>query len=250
MSAADTAQTAEQYFEAARSWELSQMDEALRRARLAWRVAAMACLCLLATLACLAMLLPLKQVVPFMVRVDNRTGIVDVVPRYEGSTEVSELVTRHLLSQFVSTRERYVESLAEADYAQVGAYQSAPLNQAWYAAWARTNPDSPLNRYRDGTSLRTQVTAVTFLGALRPGQPRVAQVRFVTFARQGANSGAGESAAHYIATLAFAFGPPSRDDAQRALNPLGLKVLEYRREPELVSAEPAAPLSASAGGAQ
>jgi hypothetical protein len=44
-------------------------------------------------------------------------------------------------------RERYVPALAEADYEQVGAYHSPPMNQAWAAAWSRNNPDSPPNRF-------------------------------------------------------------------------------------------------------
>jgi type IV secretion system protein VirB8 len=38
-----------------------------------------------------------------------------------------------------------------------------------------------------------------------------------------------------VATLKYAYGEPAKDDRLRAANPLGFKVLEYRREPEIVT---------------
>jgi hypothetical protein len=63
-------------------------------------------------------LTPLKQVVPFVVRVDNTTGVLDVV---------------------------------------------SALNAAWAVKWAMGNPQSPLNRYKDGTDLSVSVRDVSFI---------------------------------------------------------------------------------------
>ncbi|MEA3135087.1 MAG: hypothetical protein QOG17_2933, partial [Gammaproteobacteria bacterium] len=38
---------------------------------------------------------------------------------------------------------------------------------------------------------------------------------------------------------------PSKDEQLRALNPLGFRILEYRREPEIVSDPPAPATTAS-----
>jgi len=154
------------------------------------------------------------------------------------------------VTQYVTERERYVPALAEADYEQVGAYHSAAMNQRWAGAWARTNPDSPLNRYADGTSVRAQVQSVSFLSQGR-GATDLVQVRFLAAAQHG--SGGDEERAHFVATLQVAFGKPSTDVRLRALNPLGFKVLEYRREPEIVEATAATPATtttpAATGGA-
>ena len=37
-----------------------------------------------------------------------------------------------------------------------------------------------------------------------------------------------------MATLQYAYAAPSKDDRLRAANPLGFKVLEYRKEPEVL----------------
>jgi type IV secretion system protein VirB8 len=237
---------AEQYFAEAAGWEFDRTSTLARAARRAWAVAIVASgIAVLATTAIL-LLTPLKQVEPFVVRVDSSTGIVDVVPRYAGTAELPEVVTRHLVTQYVAQRERYIPAIAEVDYEEIGAYHSAAMNQAWALAWARSNPDSPLNRYSDGTHVRAQVQSVSFLKHARGG-PDLLQVRFLSAVQRG--SGASEELRHFVATLQVAFGPPSTDVRLRALNPLGFKVLEYRREPEVVEATPAAAAPAPAHGA-
>lgn len=222
----------EAYVEAAASWDRDRAETLERSARRAWRVAGVATALAALAVGAVAALTPLKTVEPFLVRVDNSTGIVDVMPRFAGGVELSEAVTRHLLNLYVSARERYVAEMAEADYQWVGAYQTAPLNQAWYQQWARDNPDSPLVRYRDGTSVGVEVTSISFI-ARADGARDLAQVRFRATARAGA--GGAPQVTHWIATLQYIYSEPSKDDAIRALNPLGLRVLAYRREPELVA---------------
>lgn len=220
----------EAYLDEARGWDLDRARAVEASARRAWQVAAGAVGLAVVAVGAVAGLTPFKTVEPFVVRVDNATGIVDVVPRYDGSVEWPEAVTRHLVTQYVTTRERYVGALAEADYEQVGAYQTAPMNQAWAAVWDRNNPASPLVVHRDGSSVRVQVKAISFL-TRASGVEDLAQVRFLKATALGQGA---ERVGHYIATLQYAYGTPSNDERLRSLNPLGFKVLEYRVEPELV----------------
>jgi type IV secretion system protein VirB8 len=228
---------AESYFAEASRWEFDRTAALTRAARRAWVVAIAAAAAAVLATGAILLLTPLKQVEPFVVRVDSSSGIVDVVPGYAGNAELPDIVTRHLVTQYVTQRERYVPAIAEVDYEQIGAYHSAAMNQAWAAAWARSNPDSPLVRYADGTHVRAQVQSVSFLKHVR-GSPDLLQVRFLSATRHG--SGASEELSHFVATLQVTYGAPSTDVRLRALNPLGFKVLEYRREPEVVEAMAAA----------
>jgi type IV secretion system protein VirB8 len=238
---------ARDYFAEASRWELDHVAAERRGARRAWWVAVGASLLAALSTAALAALTPLKHVEPFVIRVDTSTGVVDVVPTFAGTADLPESVTRHLVTQYVVQRERYVPAIAESDYDQIGAYHSAAMNQLWAASWSRTNPDSPLNRYADGSHVCVQVQSVSFLKQGR-GTADVLQVRYLTAAQKGV--GAGEEIAHFVATLQVAFGPPSTDIRLRALNPLGFKVLEYRREPEVaVAAAPPSPATAATAGA-
>jgi type IV secretion system protein VirB8 len=235
---------AENYFAEATGWEFDRTVALTRTARRAWAVAIVASGVAVVATGAILMLTPLKQVEPFVVRVDSSTGIVDVVPGYAGTAELPEVVTRHLVTQYVTQRERYVPAIAEVDYEVIGAYHSAAMNQAWALAWARSNPDSPLNRYADGTHVRAQVQSVSFLKHVRGG-PDLLQVRFLSAIQR--SSGASEELRHFVATLQVAYGPPSADVRLRALNPLGFKVLEYRREPEAIEAVAAADSTPPAG---
>lgn len=222
----------EQYFAEASRWESDRVALVRQSARRAWRVAIAAALMAVVSGVAVATLTPLKRVDPFVIRVESSTGIVDVVPTYVGTADLPQSVTRHLVTQYVVQRERYIPAIAETDYEQVGAYHSAAMNQQWAAAWNRTNPESPLNRYADGSHVRVQVQAVSFLKQGR-GSAEVLQVRFLTATQRSV--GAAEEVAHFVATLQIAYGPPSTDVRLRFLNPLGFKVLEYRREPEVTA---------------
>lgn len=232
------------YFEEAASWDADRVRQGRRTVRLALGVAGAGWLAVLLLCAALMLLMPLKRVEPFVVRVDNATGIVDVVPVYTGRSGVPEAITRYLLTHYVTVCERFNFSTAESDYEECGAFHSAQRNQAWYALWNPTNPSSPLNVYKDGTTVRAQVTSVSFFKR-GSGVQDLAQVRYVK-AKRSAGS-ATEEATHWIATLQYAYADPSSDPKVRGWNPLGFKIVDFKPEPEVLpdAAPAAAPLAAA-----
>jgi type IV secretion system protein VirB8 len=189
--------------------------------------------------AALMLLTPLKRVEPFVVRVDNTTGVVDVVPQYSGKAEPAEAVTRYLLTHYITVCERFNFATAESDYQECGAFHSAQRNQAWYDLWNRSNPLSPLNLYKDGSTVRARVISVSFFERAN-GVADLAQVRYVKARR--AASASDEQATHWIATVQYGYSEPSKYPQTRSWNPLGFKVIDFRPEPEV-----AADASAGAG---
>ena len=221
----------EGYFEEARSWDRDRVALAERSVRTAWRVAAAGWLCALMSGAALVLLVPLKRVEPFLIRVDRSTGVVDTVPIYTGSATQPQAVTRYFLNHYVTVCERFDFATAESDYAECGAFQTPLENQAWYARWTRSNPDSPLNRYKDGSTVRVSVESISFLTP-GGGLQKLAQVRYRTLTRQA--DGANRAVKHYIATIRYAYGAPSSDPMIRRWNPLGFKILNFNVEPEIL----------------
>jgi type IV secretion system protein VirB8 len=217
------------YFGEAASWDADRANEARTSAKRAWIVAGAGWLCAVASAAAMILLTPLKSVEPFVIRVDNSTGIVDVVPVYAGKAEMSQTVTRYLLAHYITVCQRFAFATAESDYEECGALQGASRNQEWSRQWATANPASPLNLYKDGTTVVARVTSVSFFErANRVGD--LAQVRYVEAKRLG--SGAHESLTHWIATIQYAYTDPSMDPKIRQWNPLGFRVLDFRPEPE------------------
>ena len=219
------------YFREADSWDADRFARVKRSAIVAWWVAGSGWLCAVAGALALVMLMPLKMIEPFVIRVDNSTGIVDVVPAYTGGAAPDETVTRYFLGHYLTVCERFNFATAESDYEECGAFHSAQRNQAWYAQWTATNPASPLNVYKDGSSVRVQVTSVSFF-TRASGLKDLAQVRYLKALRQG--GGEDEKYTHWLATIQFAYAEPAKDPKTRRWNPLGFKIVDFKSEPEVI----------------
>ena len=226
-----TARALEPYFAESASWDADRGAQAKRSARAAWFVAGAGWLAAVMGSAALLVLMPLKRVEPFVIRVDNTTGVVDVVPVYAGKTDLAQTVTRYLLSHYVSVCERFNFSTAESDYEECGAFHTPQRNQAWYAMWNTNNPASPLNLYKDGTSVRAQVSSVSFFNRAS-GVADLAQVRYTKGTR--AAGGTDEQVTHWIAAIQYAYADPANDPKTRRWNPLGFKIVDFRPEPEVL----------------
>ena len=220
----------EHYFREAESWDADRIEQCRRNLTLAGWVAGAGWICALACATALILLMPLKRVEPFVVRVDNATGIVDVVPAYDGRATPQEAVTRYFLTHYVMVCERFNFATAESDYEECGAFHSPARNQVWYAQWTSTNPASPLNVHKDGSTVRAQVTSVSFF-TRASGVVDLAQVRYLKVLRQG--SGSEEVFTHWVATIQYAYAEPAKDPKTRRWNPLGFKVVEFKTEPEV-----------------
>ncbi len=224
-----------EYFREAESWDADRAAHFRRSTQTALWVAAAGWICAVASAAALVVLVPLKRVEPFVVRVDNATGIVDVVPIYDGRAAPQEAVTRYFLTHYLTVCERFNFATAESDYEECGAFHSAQRNQVWYALWTATNPASPLNVHKDGSTVRVQVKSVSFF-TRSSGLSDLAQVRYLKAARQGA--GSEETFSYWVATIQYAYAEPSRDPKTRRWNPLGFKIIDFKSEPEVMLEQP------------
>jgi type IV secretion system protein VirB8 len=232
----------EQYFNEAASWDADRAAQAKHSARVAWCVAMGAGACATFATAALLALMPLKRVDPFVIRVDNATGVVDVVPVFEGKSAMSETVTRYLLDHYITVCERFNFATAESDYEECGAFHTAQRNQGWYLQWNRSNPDSPLNQFKDGTTVRAQVSSISFF-TRGNGIADLAQVRYVKVQRHA--GGAEEASSRWIASVQYVYGQPSKDARVRRWNPLGLKIVDFRPEPEVAPLDTRASVTTS-----
>lgn len=218
------------YWQESASWELDRTRQWRESARI-WRwVAAAGWSCALTAAAAITVMMPLKRVEPYVIRVDSSTGIVDVVPEYDGRAPPAQIVTRYLLTHYVSVCQRFNFPMAESDYMECGAFQSPQRNQLWYAQWKRSNPDSPLNLYKDGTVVQATVSSVTFLKDA-DHEPGLAQVRYLKRVQPGGD--AAEQVSHWIASIRFQYVQPATDARQRTLNPLGFRIVDWHSEQEV-----------------
>ena len=231
------------YFAEAASWDADRVAASERSMRTAWRVAVGACVLAAAAIFALVLLMPLKRVDPFVIRVDNATGIVDVVPVFAGEATMPEVVTRYFLDHYLTVCERFNFSTAESDYEECSSFPAPARHQEWMTLWDRSNPESPLNRHKDGSSVRVQVSSITFFKR-GSGTEDLAQVRYVKALRTGNGN---EQRSYWISTVQYVYGAPSKDPRMRRWNPLGFKIVDIRTEAEATQPEPASPPTATTG---
>jgi type IV secretion system protein VirB8 len=165
------------------------------------------------------------------------------VPIFVGRGEMPEMLTRHLLNLYVTACERFNFATAESDYEQCQAFHAPARNQAWTAFWDRANPASPLNAYKDGSSVRAQVRSISFFNRAN-GTQDLAQIRYRKTRRTSAS--ANDQVTQWTATVQYVYGAPSKDPIARQWNPFGFKIVEFKSEPEVLPLEAPAPASAQA----
>lgn len=94
------------YFDKARRFDQDRLMQIERSNRIAWSIAIASGIVASVSVFAIAGLTPLKTVEPFVVRVDNSTGIVDVVSALTATVSTyDEAVTKYFAAKYVRARE-------------------------------------------------------------------------------------------------------------------------------------------------
>lgn len=215
----------ESYFARAASWA-EERDKGFRQSRrIAWIVAGLAAAIALIEATALALLIPLKTIIPYTVLVDRHTGHVQVLKGTGIDTIAADVaLTEALLAQYVIAREGFDIATISADYQKVALWSSGRERSDYLALMSATNPSSPLQRLPRTTVMAVMVKSVSPLGS------NTALVRFSTERRdQGNNAGTVD---HWAAVVRYRFAGAPMAFEDRLTNPLGFQVVQYRRNQE------------------
>lgn len=215
------------YFDEARRWDQDRLAGALRSRRLAWSIAAISAGLAATAVIAVAALTPLKTVEPFVIRVDEATGAVDLargLSEASGPVRYEEAVSKYFLARYVRAREGYLDAAAEENFRLVTILSAGAEQRRWADLYRGTNPDSPQNLYGPEAEAIISIRAVGFINA------EVANVRFRRTVRRGLQI----EESDWIATIGFAYSRAPLTEADRLRNPLGFQVLSYRSDPEVI----------------
>lgn len=221
----DSAEDLKSYFAEAQSWDRERFVAANRSRRLAWIVAGAASVIALVGIGSVAMLSPLKTVVPYVVTVDRSTGATEVTQQLRGDKSITydEAVRKYFLANYVRAREGWIPQARQEYFNQVLALSAPEEQRRWIAFYKKDNSDSPQNQLTAGDTVFVSVRAVSFIS------PSVAQVRFTK--RLERDRQATETPA--IATITFDVMSKPESEAGRYANPLGFQVKSYRADVEV-----------------
>lgn len=214
----------ENYLAEARSWETDKLKQVEKSKKLAWWIAGAGVVVGILGTASATMQATKEPPPPVVLRVDNSTGIVDVVkPLADGKTNYEEAVNKYFTQWYVRYREGYSKELAADYYNNVG-LMSVGLEQQKYFEWFNPkNPQSPLNIYGPYAKVKVRVKSTSFI------KPNVALVRYTKEIERGLDK---PQVSHWAATITFRYSGAPMKEQDRAVNPLGFQVVEYRNDPD------------------
>jgi type IV secretion system protein VirB8 len=215
-----------QYFREAKSWEVDREAQARRSAKVAWVVASLMCVIAGSAVFAVTMMLPLHRVEPYVVRVDQSTGIVDVVNtlRKTSSTQ-DEAVSKYFIGRYIRAREGYAYALVDANWREIALLSGAQQREQFKAYLFPSNPKSPVNTLKKRGTIEIKIKSIQFI------QPSVAAVRYWKY---GKVDGAITERSDWIATVTFGYRKAAVTEQVREINPLGFTVTDYRTDKEVV----------------
>lgn len=217
---------AQAYIQTAQAFEKSEIDRVRKTAKTAWRLVGVMSVITLCAVGAVAMLTPLKTVQPFVIRVDNNTGITDTVSVMKNRQDrYEEIVDKYFLKQYVQYRESYDWETIQTTFDATKLMSSDAVANEFALLYAGEN--APHKVLRNSRKVIAKVQSVAFLGDL-------AQVRFT---KQALVVGGGvdeekSEPLKMIATIAWEYQGGKMSEQDRLINPLGFKVKSYRIDRE------------------
>ncbi|SKA40412.1 type IV secretion system protein VirB8 [Enhydrobacter aerosaccus] len=217
------------YVAEASSFDDDRVQRYQRSERRAWRVAmAMTGVAVLGFLG-MALLAPLKTVMPpVVVRVDQ-TGAVDVLTTLNGQKQVpvEDAERKYWLGKYVTFRESYTWADRAANFHAVS-IMSDKREQERYAAWfAQSNAQSPQQLYGDRDWVQIDILSV----ALGTTPDASANVRFLKIVHE--RNGTTRPAERMVATVTYRFVDRPLKESDRFISARGFEVTAYRVDEEV-----------------
>lgn len=217
---------AQEYIQVAKDFEKSEIERVKKNAKLAWRLMAASMVITVISIVAVAMLTPLKSVQPFVIRVDNNTGLTDTVSvMKQRQDSYDEIVDKYFLKQYVQYREGYDWETIQTTFDATKLMSNDAVAAEFAALYAGEN--APHKVLRNSRKVLIRVQSVAFLGEL-------AQVRFTkqAIAVGGTANDQQSPPIKMIATIAWEYQGGKMSEQDRLINPLGFKVKSYRVDRE------------------
>jgi type IV secretory pathway component VirB8 len=215
-------------YDEAINWESSRVLTVEKSERRAWRVAMFSVGVTVLAIAAITMMMPLKESVPYVIRVDNTTGVPDIMTAItDKAVTGDEVMDKYWLAQYVRARETYDWYTLQRDYNTVGLLSSQNVGAGY--AQLFEGKDALDKQY--GKSVRATVEIISVV----PTGKNTGTVRFIKTTKRADQEGAPGTSTKWVATVAYEYRNTAliRESA-RLVNPFGFQVLSYRVDPEMI----------------
>ena len=220
------------FFDKSIDWETSRVQTIERSERRAWVVAMTAVIIAGLAITAIAVMMPLKQSIPYVIRVDNTTGVPDIVTAMTDKIVTGDdVMDKYWLAQYVRARETYDWYTLQRDYTTVGLLSSANIGAGY--AQLFEGKDALDKKY--GKNIQATIDIVSVV----PTSKNSGTVRFIKTTKRVDQEGLPGIITRWVATIAYEYRSTARiKESERLVNPFGFQVLSYRIDPEIVGNMP------------
>jgi type IV secretion system protein VirB8 len=180
----------------------------------------------LATVVVIAQLTPLKTVEPFVIQVDQKTGITQTVNQATvKEITANEAVNNYFIIQYIRARENYNSADLSRNYNMVRLMSES--GKVYGEFMRAANPNNPKsNAARLGTTgvRKVKFKSITYLN------PQTVQARVLV----EENSDSNLAQQHLIILLSYTYVNMALTMEERYVNPLGFMITDYRVDEDAV----------------
>lgn len=209
----------------AQSWYKDRYQYVLVQRKLLTLVTMGALGCTLLMLIIIMQLIPLKTVEPFVIQVDQKSGITHAVdPLTVKALTTNEAVNNYFIVQYLRARENYESGMLAHNY-NIVRLMSEPskVYPEFVAAVNPNNPQSNVARLGSTGTRKVKMKSITYL------DPQTVQIRLLVEEKEQSTQ-----TSHKILLLKFEYTKMNLTSEERYINPLGFRVMEYRIDDEVV----------------
>ena len=192
-----------------------------------WLIASVSGLIAILSIIAVLLLTPLKEVEPYVIRVDNVTGAVDIISILnEEQITGNEALDKHFIAQYVKAREGYFYDMLNNDYTLVQLLSTPSVAETYRALYQG-------DKARDAVLKNFVQIFVDILSIVLTDSNGVKTATIRTNLRTKNRNSGEENISYKVVTLSYEYQIGKIDERHRLLNPLGFKVLTYRTDEEI-----------------
>jgi len=203
-----------------KNWYKDRYQYVLVQRKILLLITSLSLIASLVTVIVIAQLTPLKSVEPFVIQVDQKTGITQTVNQMTvNEITANESINNFFIVQYIRSRENYINADLARNY-NVVRLMSEP-SKVYGEFMNQASPNNPMsNAARLGTTGQRTIKfkSIIYLN------PQLVQARLLVEERAGNNLGQ----QHLIVLLNFEYINMVLTIEDRYINPLGFRVIDYR----------------------
>lgn len=196
----------------------------------AWFISFIAVLISIISVVAVCLLTPLKSVEPYVIRVDNATGMVDIISSVNDTKFISgnEALDKYFTTTYVKIRQGYYFNLLQQDFIKTQILSSPEISAEYMKTYEGKN--SKVEILRNKIEIDIEISSVTLNNS---NGINTATIRFNEIYKDAQSRTITNKKAK-IATMAYDYSPQTLTTEQERLeNPLGFKITTYRIDDEI-----------------